>query len=384
MLTPLDDYQCHQAPDTVDHAATHDLNFYERYWFNFGDDAGEALISVGLAGYPNRQVVDGFAIASLGSAQHNLRLSRDCNEDRDRSRVGPLRVEVLEGLRRLRVVLEPNEHGLELDVTFEARQAPWERGRDFSRWRGRVLNDYLHLNQMGVASGRARIHGEEIEITPERWYALRDRSWGIRPGDPAAQPPPGYDYSDLLDEAMLWQFICAQWPDAYSHWQRRNTGTRVPRALGGAFIPSDGGAQAKVVGLELKEIEYARLHGDLRRFRRAVWEIEDETGRVREVTARALRMLSLKGGGYGGYKGFHHGAWRAPSFADGESWDLAAEEDQRELDFAFCHEYWSEFECDGVRAVGMCEISDRLGAAWVEQYLPGVLRLVDSDERTTT
>jgi len=37
-----------------------------------------------------------------------------------------------------------------------------------------------------------------------------------------------------------------------------------------------------------------------------------------------------------------------------------------------------------VRGRSRREISDRLGAAWVEQYLPGVLRLVDSDERTTT
>src|SRR5207237_9564050 len=113
MLTPLDDLQCHQIVDTVDHVGTSDPNFYERYWFVFGDDAGELLFIAGMAGYPNRQIIDGMAMVTIGDdRQRNIRLSRDAAGDHDRANtvVGPLHVEVLEGLKRLRVVLEPHDH----------------------------------------------------------------------------------------------------------------------------------------------------------------------------------------------------------------------------------------------------------------------------------
>jgi hypothetical protein len=79
------------------------------------------MLIVGLGQYPNLGVTDAFALLRRGSAHRVVRASRELGADRMNTRVGPFGVEVLEGLKRLRVVLDPNEHGLSFDLTWEGR-----------------------------------------------------------------------------------------------------------------------------------------------------------------------------------------------------------------------------------------------------------------------
>ncbi len=375
MLTPLDDYQCHQIVDTIDHLGTSDPNFYERYWFVFGDDRGEVLFVAGLAGYPNRQIIDGMAMVTVEDRrQHNVRLSRDASRDRDRGQtwVGPLHVEVLEGLKRLRVVMEPSDHPFSFDITFEARQSPFERPMDVARHRSRIVNHTCHLNQMGTATGHAIAEGNKIVVDPAHWYGLRDRSWGLRPGDPAIVPKPAPDqaaWKETESTGAFWQWIATQWSDHYTYWHRFDMGDRVTRGLWGDVI-YPGVEPVKITRAEFTHIEYQALFGDLRRFRSGEFVLEDANGNRRDVRARHLIMNSLRGGGYGSYKGFHHGAWMGETFEDGESWDLTREEDQRELEWNLAHEHWCEFESEGARGIGMMEISDGAGCRWFETFAP--------------
>ena len=41
--------------------------------------------------------------------------------------------------------------------------------------------DACRLAQLGSWSGWLEVDGERHEVTPDRWWGSRDRSWGIRP-----------------------------------------------------------------------------------------------------------------------------------------------------------------------------------------------------------
>jgi hypothetical protein len=118
-LSPLDDYPVHQAAEVMRHPATSDRNFYDRYYFNAHPCSGDAALIIGLGQYPNLGVADGFALLRRGDRHQVVRASRELGTDRMDTTTGPLRVEVLEGLKRLRVVLEPNEFGLDFDLIWE-------------------------------------------------------------------------------------------------------------------------------------------------------------------------------------------------------------------------------------------------------------------------
>jgi hypothetical protein len=117
-----------------------------------------------------------------------VRASRELGDRMDTT-VGPFRVEVIEGLRRLRLVLEPNEHGLAFDLTWEGAIAPVLEARHVTRQAERITIDTQRFAQTGCWSGTIEIDGEAITVTPDRWKGVRDRSWGVRPvGEPE---PPG-------------------------------------------------------------------------------------------------------------------------------------------------------------------------------------------------
>ncbi|HUJ67429.1 MAG TPA: hypothetical protein VLX59_17915 [Acidimicrobiales bacterium] len=99
-VTAWDDFPVHQASEWIAHPATSDRNFYDRYYFNAFDTTGEWMAVMGLGQYPNLGVTDAFATVRIGDRQHVVRASRPLG-DRSDIRVGPLRVEVLEPLRRL-------------------------------------------------------------------------------------------------------------------------------------------------------------------------------------------------------------------------------------------------------------------------------------------
>ncbi|WP_214319243.1 hypothetical protein [Nonomuraea sediminis] len=208
-LSPLDDYPIHQAPQVMRHVATSDRNFYDRYYFNChaGDD--RLMLIVGVGQYPNLGVTDAFACVRTPDLHRVVRASRELGADRMDTGVGPFRVEVLEGLKRLRVVLEPGEHGLSFDLTWEGTIPATLEPRHFIRWQERVVFDSVRLAQTGRWSGNIRLGTEDIQVTPDRWQGTRDRSWGIRPvGEPE---PPGIQVKN--PGTFYWLYAPMQFDD---------------------------------------------------------------------------------------------------------------------------------------------------------------------------
>src|ERR1700752_965886 len=117
-LGPFDEFLAHQTPDTFDHVYTSDRNFYDRYYFNMHSSSDELFVIIGLGQYPNLGVTDAFIPVSIGHEQHTVRASRELGSDRMDTAVGPLSVEVIQGLMKLRIPCDDNEWGVAADLTF--------------------------------------------------------------------------------------------------------------------------------------------------------------------------------------------------------------------------------------------------------------------------
>jgi hypothetical protein len=208
-LSSWDDFPVHQAPEFIAHPGTSDRNFYDRYYFNMHPSSDEWFAIFGFGQYPNLGVVDAFVDVRYGGAQHIVRASAPLT-DRAALSVGPIRIEVIEPLRRLRVVVEPTEHSVAMDVTWEGHIPAIAEPRQFLRSKGRVVFDTQRLAQTGCWSGSLSVGGTELSVTPDRCWGTRDRSWGIRPvGEPESD---GIRQGEQVMRGM-WNYFPMQFDD---------------------------------------------------------------------------------------------------------------------------------------------------------------------------
>jgi len=198
-----------QIPETFRHVGTSDRNFYDRYYFNMHASSDELFVVMGLGQYPNLAVQDGFVLVRQGRKHRVLRGSRVLGDRMDTS-VGPMRVEVIEGLKKMRCIVEPNEHGIEMDVCWEGAIPAFEEPRQFVRKYGRTLFDTMRFAQTGYWTGSLRVGDQTFQVTPDRWWGARDHSWGVRPvGEPEH---PGIRQGELQLDGM-WNYAPMQFND---------------------------------------------------------------------------------------------------------------------------------------------------------------------------
>lgn len=192
MLSKADDYPIHQRPEPIALSGT-DRNFYDRYFFNGHTPDGGVFFAAALGVYPHLNVMDAaFSVVSEGK-QRNLRASRLLGMERMETSVGPIGVEVVEPLKRLRLRVGANAYGVSADLTFQRRAAAVEEPRFTYRVGPRTILDYTRLTQTGVYEGYIEVDGGRIALSPQSTLGVRDRSWGIRPvglADPQGVAPP--------------------------------------------------------------------------------------------------------------------------------------------------------------------------------------------------
>jgi hypothetical protein len=221
----MDDTLLHQITDTFRHVGTSDRNFYDRYYFNMHASSDEVFVVMGMGQYPNLAVQDAFVLVRRGRKHQVLRASRVIG-DRADTTVGPMRVEVIEGLKKLRFIVEPNEHGIEMDVCWEGSIPAFEEPRQIVRKYGRALFDTMRFAQTGFWTGSFRVGDETFEVTPDRWWGARDHSWGVRPvGEPEH---PGIRQGELQLDGM-WNYAPMQFDDFTILYicNERNNGERL-------------------------------------------------------------------------------------------------------------------------------------------------------------
>jgi hypothetical protein len=190
-LSKGDDYPIHQTPEPIAYSGT-DRNFYDRYFFNgYSTQAGQtSFFAVAFGVYPHLNIADAAFVVVRDGIETALHASRCLNMERMDISVGPIRIEVIEPLQSLRVVVNDPERGIAADLVFTGRKPPIEEPRFIRRIGPRTLMDYTRLTQNGRYRGFVELDGRRESV--DGFVGTRDRSWGVRPvgmRDPQAMAP---------------------------------------------------------------------------------------------------------------------------------------------------------------------------------------------------
>ena len=125
-------------------------------------------------------------LSRMGALGNELPASRILHHERMDTRVGPMKIDVLQPLHSVKITLDGAE-GISGELTFEGRHFPVEEPRFQRRSGSRTVMDVTRMTQNGSWNGWIEVDGERIEVSS--YYGTRDRSWGVRPiGTPDPQP----------------------------------------------------------------------------------------------------------------------------------------------------------------------------------------------------
>jgi hypothetical protein len=344
---PPDEFPIHQVPLSLRLAGTTDRNFYDRSYFNAHDRTGEIFLVTGLGVYPNLGVIDAYATVRRGDMQWAVRCSDALGDDRMDQRVGPYRVEVIEPLKRIRVVCDAAAHGIAFDLTWEGSFPPVDEPRHVMHAGPKTILDAQRFAQVGTWSGVLEVGGDEIAVDPSRWVGTRDRSWGIRPvGDPespgraADGPMEGFWwlYVPLRfeDDALI--VIVQELPDGY---RILNEAVRV-RADG--YVEQLGWPQIDI-----------RYRPGTRHPEHATLSLTERDGKPVTVEIDTLGFVPLNvGAGYGGDPEWGHGRWRGRNWIEGAVYDLTDPAIAGRIPFGVV-DHVARATCNGTEGWGLFE-----------------------------
>jgi hypothetical protein len=234
VLTRGDDFPLHQTPDPVAYSGT-DRNFYDRYFFNGYAPDGSSFFAAAFGVYPHLDVADAHFCVVRNGVQHCLHASRRLGMERMALECGPIRIEVVEPLQALRVIV--NGEGFAADLTFTGRAFPIEEPRFTWRVGPRTVMDYTRLTQNGLYSGWIAVDGARAAM-PAGSMGTRDRSWGVRPIG-AADP----QFAGRAVPQFFWQWTPINLPQRslFFHLNAHADGSAWNTR---AVIAPDGGAAA--------------------------------------------------------------------------------------------------------------------------------------------
>jgi hypothetical protein len=311
MLTKGDDFPIHQTPEPIAFSGS-DRNFYDRYFFNGMLPDGSGFFAAALGVYPHLNIADAHVSALRDGVQHALHASRILEMERMNLSVGPIAIEVIEPLRKLR--LKVDGEGMKADLVMEGRSFPMQEPR-FTRRNGpRMFMDVTRFTQGVRWSGWLEIDGKRIDY--KNAPGVRDRSWGVRPigaGDqqpavPAAAPQ------------FYWLWAPTAFPTRsfYAHVNEDAAGEPWNRA---AVLTPDGvGAGGEIHLADPKftlQWKQGRRHAQAMRL-----EAKDKAGKPIRVAWTPIETFQMKGIGYS-HPEWGHGRFKGPLAVEREAFKPA-------------------------------------------------------------
>ena len=147
MLSGFDEIMCHQL-STMDHVHTDNPEWTERIYVSVYNVRDKDTVIGSVWPIP-RQERSGWIrhrVASRKTVRSRLAYAAP---EGDEVKIGPLSVEVLEGLRRFRMRLGDNPSSLRLDLEWIASMNPHEEEHDFRQSSGKVVQDISRFDQVG-------------------------------------------------------------------------------------------------------------------------------------------------------------------------------------------------------------------------------------------
>jgi hypothetical protein len=280
VLTQTDDFFCHQIAQPTTIVALNDPSWAERAYFTVCDPDRFGL-DIGMSMYANNNRIEAYAILTTSTAEQvSLRCGRDLNDDRWPLSAGPITTEVLVPLSRWRLRCEPNESGIEFDLTYTARAKPFEGRSPELRKNNRLMYDNVNMWQSGRWDGEIVIDGTTLPV--EGIAGHRDRTWGVRASGE------GRFHRGLL----VW--CAAEFEDvsvmALIH-ERYNS---EPREQMGAVSYERTRELVPIVAYE----HDLRFEHDTRLLQAASFRFTDAQGEVWEIDTEPTLRLFLHGAGY--------------------------------------------------------------------------------------
>jgi len=322
VLHHFDDYPIHQTPSPLLHPASDSPNAYDRYFHNGYRSDGEVFFAVALGVYPNRRIMDAAFSVVRDGVQHNLRASRACAEDRTRTGVGPIMLEVIEPMLHHRITVDSDEHAIGAELEWRSISAVIEEPR-FTHLSGAVTRfDYTRMTQFGSWSGWIEIDGARIDLdaSPCAVLGCRDRSWGIRSVGAAIGGPP-------TEPQFFWIWAPTVFDDACTHLALNHQADGRPWHQSGALTPrldtadETGDETGDEIGRAV--MDSTRVHRGDRASVEITWQpgtrwVRDITTRLErfeappiEITYEPILRFQMSGLGYL-HPDWGHGMWRGP------------------------------------------------------------------------
>ena len=303
-LTSWDDYPIHQTADFIAHVGTSDRNFYDRYYFMMHNCSDEVVAIFGLGQYPNLGVTDAFVAVRHGDDYDVVRASKPLADRMDLS-VGPLRIEVIEPLKKLRFVAEPSEHSVAMDVTWLGSVPAIPEPNQFVRSKGKVVFDTQRLAQVGTWEGSLTVRGKSHKVTRDKWWGARDRSWGVRP---VGEPEPAGIRKGATGMSGMWNYFPMRFDDHAIFYINNELVDGHRELEQSERVWPDG----RIEQLGRAEWRHEMQKGT-RLMKSSVISFPDAPGGSIEVRCTALTTHFLSvGSGYGGDEDWRHGMYQGP------------------------------------------------------------------------
>lgn len=322
MLTPFDEYPIHQVPKPIAISGSTDKNAYGRYWFGASHRDGAFQIEAAFGRYQNLGVQDSSVSIAIGGSQYSFHASCRAPLDPTDLRVGPVRLEITEPFRQLRLVVEPNDTGISCDMRWRARVGALLEDHTLMMDGVSTVLDMARFMQFGTWEGTFVVDGTVTEFTHDEVVGIRDRSWGVRPvgvqgaGRPSSGPP----------NAWLWSPIHFEDECLVAGWFQRP---------GGAFWRPDGHRIAVVdpvptsVSIETGEVarldpvgQHLSFHTGTRWVSAASIDLVGADGVPVVLELEPLARFDMRALGYM-HPEWGHGMWHGELEIAREDWNFA-------------------------------------------------------------
>jgi hypothetical protein len=321
ILTNRDMLLGHQTTGSYAEAGQGDARFTERFWYTAHPVDGSAMIlDTGLGYYPNRGVMDAFAGITIGRRQFNFRASRQLGDRPLDAAVGPLNfdIDLRTGVHHL--TLTPNASGISFDLYFEPSFPAAREKQSFRERKGQVEEDLARSSQFGRWRGWFVVDGQRHELNPAQWWGQRDRSWGLR-----SRMSTDVDTPPVQAAAnFFWTWSMLQMRDSAVALFLKERDPAAPFYL--SCHEFQRGTDGQVTVRDGKSVRHEFVWADDplgQTIKSADLVVEFEHGPHRELHLEALpARFYLKGGLYGGYRGWNQGDDRGPYYEEHDIWDL--------------------------------------------------------------